>query len=68
MYASTNPAVFDKRSLLYAEDAQNITIEGRGTVDGQAAYVWQTNEQHYGPAIESNRIQAQAKADAEESG
>ena len=44
LYASTNPAAFDKSSLLYAEDAENITIEGRGTVDGQAAYEWQTNE------------------------
>ena len=30
-------AAFDKSALLYGEDLHNITIEGRGTVDGQAS-------------------------------
>src|SRR5579862_8626824 len=33
LYASTNPAQYDRPALLYAEDANNITIEGRGTVE-----------------------------------
>ena len=66
LYASTKSADFDKRSLLYAEDAQNITIEGRGTLEGQAAYEWRANKQRYNPDIEVNRVHAQAIADAAE--
>jgi hypothetical protein len=38
LYSSKDPSHFDKRGLLYAEDAENITLEGRGLVDGQAEY------------------------------
>jgi polygalacturonase len=38
MYSSKDPSDFDKRGLLYAEDAENISLEGRGVVDGQAEY------------------------------
>jgi hypothetical protein len=62
LYASTNPAVYDRPALLYAEDSHNITIEGRGTVEGQAQYVWQKNDQHY-VDIEINRILAQQWSD-----
>jgi polygalacturonase len=42
LYASLDGRTFDKdkASLFYGEDLQNITIEGRGTVDGQAEYEW----------------------------
>lgn len=40
IYSSKEPASFDKRGLFYGEDLENITIEGRGTVEGQAEYVW----------------------------
>jgi hypothetical protein len=63
LYADTNPAHYDRPALLYAEDSQNITIEGRGTVEGQAQYVWQKNEEHY-VDIEINRVMAQASSDA----
>lgn len=63
LYASTNPAHYDRPALLYAEDAQNITIEGRGTVEGQAKYYWQQNKDHY-VDIEINRVMAQAWSDA----
>ena len=42
-YPSTVPAIrsytdnYTERSLIYAEDQQNISIEGRGTIDGQGA-------------------------------
>ena len=38
LYASLDARAFDKdkAALIYAEDVQNISIEGRGTVDGQA--------------------------------
>src|SRR5271157_2758534 len=38
LFASKDSAVFDKSALLYGEDLENISIEGRGTVDGQAEY------------------------------
>ena len=35
IYSSKDPAAFDKRALFYAEGVENITLEGRGVVDGQ---------------------------------
>src|SRR6266545_3555891 len=63
LFASQDPAAFDKAGLLYGEDLENITIEGRGTVDGQAEYVWRKNTQHYN-AIEINRILAERRGNA----
>ena len=40
VYSSKERASFDQHGLFYAEDVQNITLEGRGTVDGQAQYEW----------------------------
>jgi hypothetical protein len=40
IYSSKDPSSFDKRGLFYGEDIENITIEGHGTVDGQAEYEW----------------------------
>ena len=67
LYASVDPAAFDQR-LLFAADSQDITIDGRGTIDGRAEYVWQTNQQHYGPAIESNRTRARPRPTRARSG
>ncbi len=44
LYSSKNPDDFPKRGLLYAEDIENITLEGRGTVDGQAQYEWRLTD------------------------
>lgn len=44
LYSSKDPASFDKRALLYAEDVENLTIEGRGTVNGQAEYEWRLSD------------------------
>ena len=63
LYASTDPALYDQPTLFYAEDVQNITIEGRGTVDGQSHYEWKKNEEHYHD-IDINRVLAQAWSDA----
>ena len=38
LYSSKDKSAFDKHGLFYAEDAHNITLEGRGTVHGQATY------------------------------
>ena len=40
IYSSKDKAAFTKNALFYAEDVQDIALEGRGTIDGQAEYVW----------------------------
>jgi hypothetical protein len=40
VYSSKDKAAFTKNALFYAEDVENITLEGRGTIDGQAEYLW----------------------------
>ena len=44
LYSSKDPASFDRRGLFFGEDLENITIEGRGVVDGQAEYVWRLTD------------------------
>jgi len=47
LFASLDGKEFDKgmkAALLYAEDAHDIAIEGRGTIDGQASYEWRPND------------------------
>lgn len=44
LYSSKNPEHFDKRALLFAEDAEAITLEGRGTIHGQAEYEWRLHD------------------------
>lgn len=46
LYASKSGESFekDKAALLYGENLENITIEGRGTIDGQAEYEWRVND------------------------
>ena len=46
LFASEDPAAFDsqkvksKDALFFGEDLEDISIGGRGTVDGQAKYFW----------------------------
>lgn len=44
LYSSKNPDSYDKESLLYGEDLECLTIEGRGKLDGESAYVWRLND------------------------
>jgi polygalacturonase len=44
LYSSKDPDTFDQRALFYGEDLENITLEGRGTVDGQAEYEWRLSD------------------------
>lgn len=44
IYSSKDPATFTKCALFYAEYANHITLEGRGTVDGQGEYLWKEME------------------------
>ena len=44
LFASLNRSTFDKGALFYGEGLDNITLEGRGLVDGQATYDWRLND------------------------
>jgi hypothetical protein len=59
LFASENPAAFDvqkvksKDALLFGEDLEDISIGGRGTIDGQGRYYWapDTTERNYNHKI-----------------
>jgi hypothetical protein len=48
LYSSKDPAAFPQvgpanmtpRSLFFGENLENVTLEGRGTIDGQGEYYW----------------------------
>ena len=42
--ASREKNDFEPLALFHAVDAQNITLEGRGTIDGQSEYEWRLND------------------------
>ena len=65
LYASLDGKDFDKAALLYGEGVDNITIEGRGTVDGQASYMWQDNGNFDDALIRENMLLAAALAKAQ---
>lgn len=46
LFSSKDSAAFYKPTLIYAEDANDISIEGRGTIEGQAGYDWKLNYIH----------------------
>src|SRR5579862_2570629 len=60
LYASLDGKAFDKAALIYAEGVDNITIEGRGTVDGQASYIWQNNGDFDDAYIRENMLLTKA--------
>ena len=60
LFASLDSKAFDKAALLYGEGVDNITIEGRGAVDGQATYIWQPNGNFDDAYIRENMLLAKA--------
>ena len=44
IYSIKDKSFFDKEALIYGEDLNNITIEGRGTIDGQGEYEWRLDD------------------------
>ncbi|MGA3040609.1 MAG: glycosyl hydrolase family 28 protein [Bryobacteraceae bacterium] len=60
LFASLDGKAFDKAALLYGEGVDNVTIEGRGTVDGQASYIWQDNGNFDDALIRENMLLAKA--------
>ncbi len=43
LFAAEEDPAFDTDGLLVGEDLENITIEGRGVINGQAKYDWRMN-------------------------
>jgi hypothetical protein len=53
LFASREEKDFDRKepnhsALLYGDNLENVTIEGRGTVDGQAEYEWRLDDHERG--------------------
>jgi hypothetical protein len=48
---------FDKDALFYAEDLTGVTLEGRGTIDGQAGYVRRLKGDHHDDFIYPNQVE-----------
>jgi hypothetical protein len=44
IFSIKDKSAFDKDALIYGEDLENITLEGRGTIDGQGEYEWRLND------------------------
>ncbi len=59
LYASTDDASYDKPTLIYGEDLEDVTILGRGTVDGQGEYISQVSD-YDDINIHDNRVLAKA--------
>lgn len=59
LYGAEEDSAFDTDGLLVGEDLENITIDGRGTINGQAKYDWRMNVMDDG-YIRDNLKSAQA--------
>jgi hypothetical protein len=44
LYSIKDKAAFGKDALIFGDNLENITIEGRGTINGQAGYEWRLND------------------------
>jgi hypothetical protein len=44
VYSSKDREAFDRHALFFGENLENVTLEGRGTVDGQAEYEWRPTD------------------------
>ena len=44
LFSIKDKNAFDQDALIFGENLENITIEGRGTIDGQAEYEWRPDD------------------------
>ena len=64
LFASEDPAAFDvqslksKDALFFGEDLEDISIAGRGTVDGQAKYFWTEDKVAWAATPHKKLVQA----------
>jgi hypothetical protein len=57
LYSIKDKKAFDKDALLYGEDLVNISLEGRGTVNGEAAYEWRPQGDFHDDFIYPNQVE-----------
>lgn len=44
LYSIKEKQAFTREALIFGQDIENITIEGRGTINGQGKYEWRLND------------------------
>ena len=57
LHSIKDKAAFDKDALFFGEDLDNVTLEGRGTVDGQAAYEHRPTGDFHDDFIYPNQVE-----------
>ncbi|MEW5900395.1 MAG: glycoside hydrolase family 28 protein [Acidobacteriota bacterium] len=57
LYSIKDKKAFDKDALFYGEGLDGITIEGRGLVDGEAAYEWRPTGDFHDDFIYPNQVE-----------
>ena len=44
VFSAKGRASFPTEALFHGQDLENVTLEGRGTIDGRATYEWREND------------------------
>jgi hypothetical protein len=57
VFSIKKKAAFDKDALFYGEDLIDVALEGRGTIDGQGAYVRRLKGDHQDDFIYPNQVE-----------
>lgn len=57
VYSIKDKSAFDKDALFYGEDLVNISLEGRGTVNGEGAYEYRPKGDHHDDFIYPNQVE-----------
>lgn len=57
VYPLKDKSAFDKEALFYGEDLVNITLEGRGEINGQAEYEWREKGDFHDDFIYPNQLE-----------
>lgn len=57
IFSSKDRNEFDREALFFGEDLVNISLEGRGTVDGRAAYEWRPTGTFHDDFIFPNQLE-----------
>lgn len=60
VYALHDKSRFDKDALLYGEDLEGVTIEGRGVINGEGAYDRRLKGDHEDDFIRPNQLEMEA--------
>jgi len=60
IYSLHDKSRFDQDALLYGEDLTNVTIEGRGTINGEGAYDRRLKGDHEDDFIRPNQLEMEA--------